>query len=123
MLTADASPVGGYSLSAYVLTQATWTSAAGVRSSGEVPADPGSPKGTFVTIWTDANGHPDSPPLAVPEVASQADAAAVGVIVGAGIVYIVMAAATRQLLNRRRMAAWDADWRVTAPAWNRRSWQ
>jgi multisubunit Na+/H+ antiporter MnhG subunit len=122
MLTADADPVSGYSLSAYVLTQATWTSVAGVRSSGEVPAESGSPKGTFVTVWTDANGYLDSPPLAVPEIASQADAATVGVIVGTGIVYIVVAAATRQLLNRRRMAAWDADWLATAPAWNRQSW-
>ena len=122
MLTADAGPVSGYSLSAYVLTQATWTSVAGVRRSGEVPAEPGSPKGTFVTVWTDANGYLDSPPLAVPEVASQADAATVGVIVGAGVVYIVAAAAIRQLLNRRRMAAWDADWLATAPAWNRQSW-
>jgi hypothetical protein len=93
-----------------------------VRSSGEVPAESGSPKGTFVTVWTDANGYLDSPPLAVPEIASQADAVTVGVIVGAGIVYIVVAAATRQLLNRRRMAAWDADWLATAPAWNRQSW-
>jgi hypothetical protein len=122
MLTADAGPVSGYSISAYVLTQATWTSAAGVRSSGEVPAEAGSPKGTFVTVWTDANGDLDSPPLAVTEVASQADAATVGVIVGAGVAYIVVAAATRQLLNRRRMAAWDADWLATAPAWNRQSW-
>ena len=28
----------------------------------------------------------------------------------------------RQLLNRRRMAAWEADWIVTAPAWNRQRW-
>jgi hypothetical protein len=122
MLTADAGPVSGYSLSAYVLAQATWTSVTGVRSSGEVPAESGSPKGTLVTVWTDANGYLDSPPLAVSEVASQADAATVGVIVGAGVVYIVVAAATRQLLNRRRMAAWDADWLATAPAWNRQSW-
>jgi len=122
MLTANAGPVGGYSLSAYVLTEATWTSAAGVRSSGEVPAVAGSPKGTLVTIWTDDNGDLDGPPLAVPEVASQADAATIGVIVGAGVVYLTMAAAIRQLLNRRRMAAWDADWLATAQAWNRQSW-
>ena len=122
MLTADAGPVGGYSISAYVLTQATWTSVAGVRSSGEVPAESGSRKGTFVTVWTDGNGYLASPPLAVPEVASRADAATVGVIVGAGVVYITVAAAVRLLLNRRRMAAWDADWLATAPAWNRQSW-
>jgi hypothetical protein len=122
VLTDDADPVSGYSLSAYVLTPATWTSVAGVRRSGEVPAEPGSRKGTVVTVWTDGSGYLDSPPLGVPEIASQADAAAAGVIVGAGVAYIAGAAAIRQLLNRRRMAAWDADWLATAQTWNRQKW-
>jgi hypothetical protein len=122
VLTHDAGPVSGYSLTAYVLTQATWTSAAGVSRSGEVPAEPGSRKGTVVPVWIDANGYLDSPPLAVSEVASQADAAAIGVVVAAGVVGITGAAAIRQLMNRRRMAAWDSDWLVTARAWNRQRW-
>jgi hypothetical protein len=87
-----------------------------------VPAVPGSPKGTAVSVWTDGNGYLDSPPLALSEVASQADAATIGVVVAAGVIYICGAAVTRQLLNRRRMAAWDADWVTTAPAWNRQRW-
>ena len=121
-LTKDAGPVSGYSISAYVLTPATWTSVTGVRRSGEVPAEPGSREGTSISVWTDGNGYLDSPPLDVSEVASQADAATVGVIVASGVVYIVGAAAIKQLLNRRRMAAWDADWAATAPTWNRQSW-
>jgi hypothetical protein len=27
----------------------------------------------------------------------------------------------RRVLGRRRMAAWDADWRLTEPGWVRRS--
>jgi len=122
VLSEDAGPVGGYSLSAYVLTEASWTSAGGVRRSGEVPAEPGSPKGSTVAVWTDGNGYLDSPPLSLPEVANQADAATIGVIVAAGVIYICGAAATRQLANRRRMAAWDSDWVTTARAWNRQSW-
>jgi hypothetical protein len=93
-----------------------------VPRSGAVPAEPGSPKGTAVTVWTDGNGYLDSPPLALSEVASQAEAATIGAIVAAGVVYIGGAAAIRQLFNRRRMAAWDADWVATAPAWNRQRW-
>jgi hypothetical protein len=26
------------------------------------------------------------------------------------------------LLGRRRLAAWDADWRATEPQWTRRRW-
>ncbi len=122
VLTRNAGPVSGYSLSAYVLTPATWTSVTGVRRSGEVPAEPGSRKGTPVTVWTDRNGYLDSPPLDVSEAASQADAATIGVIIVGGVVCITGAAAIRQLLNRRRMAAWEADWVTTAPTWNRQSW-
>jgi hypothetical protein len=122
VLTQRAGPVNGYSLSAFVLTPANWTSFAGVSRSGEVPAAPGSPRGTAVTIWTDSDGYLDNPPLALSEVASQADAATIGVIVASGVVYLVAAAAIRQLFNRRRMAAWDADWVTTAPTWNRQRW-
>jgi hypothetical protein len=122
VLTKNAGPVSGYSLTAYVLTPATWTSVTGVRRSGEVPAEPGSRKGTSINLWTDRNGYLDSPPLNMSEAASQADAATVGVIVAGGVLYITGAAAIRQLLNRRRMAAWDADWVATAPTWNRQSW-
>ena len=65
-----------------MLTPATWTSVAGVHGSGEVPAEPGSPKGTASRSGPMRNGYLGSPPLAVAEVASQADAAMVGVIVG-----------------------------------------
>jgi hypothetical protein len=123
VLTQNAVPATGYSLSGNVLTPATWTSAAGVHSSGEVPAAAESPKGTTVTVWTDdASGSLDSPPLTAAEVASQGDAAMVGTITGIAIAYLAGAGATRQLLNRRRMAAWDADWVTTAEAWNHQSW-
>ena len=117
-LTDDASAANGYSLSWYVLTPATWTSVAGVRRSGEVPAKQGSHEGTFVTVWTDGKGNLVNPPQAVADIASKADAATTGVIIGAGVVYIAGAAAIRQLCNRRRMAAWDADWLATAQTWN-----
>src|SRR5689334_17938887 len=122
VLTRNAGPVSGYSITAYVLTPATWTSVTGVRRSDEVPAGPGSLKGTSVSIWTDRDGYLDSPPLAASEAASQADAATIGVIVAGGVVFITGAAAIRQLVNRRRMAAWDADWVATAPTWNPQSW-
>ena len=121
-LTQDAGPGNGYSLSAYVLTAATWTAHSGVARSGNVPANPGSRKGSAVTIWTDGNGYLDSPPLQLSEVASQAAAATIGVIVAALVCFIAAATAIRQLFNRRRMAAWDADWVTTAPTWNRQRW-
>jgi hypothetical protein len=122
VLTKNADSVSGYSITGYVLTPAAWTSVTGAPRSGEVPAEPGSLKGTSISVWTDRNGYLDTPPPAASEAASQADAAIVGVIVAGGVVFITGAAAIRLLLNRRRMAAWDADWVATAPTWNRQSW-
>ena len=106
-----------------MLVPATWTSAAGVHRVGDVPALPGSPKGTPVTVWADdSTGYLDGPPLTVSEAASQADAIMVGVIVAISIACVCGTAAIRQLANHRRMAAWEADWVSTAQAWNRQRW-
>lgn len=123
VLTRDAASSSGYTLSSHVLTQASWTSVTGVRRSGEVPAQPGSRRGTDVVMWVDdASGDLDGPPVTVAEAAAQSDATMVGVIAGSGMAGLVGAVAIRQVLNRRRMAAWDADWTVTAQAWNRQRW-
>jgi hypothetical protein len=58
VLTQTAGADNGYTLSTDVLAQATWTSVGGVRRSGEVPAAPGSPAGSVVTVWTeDGSGY------------------------------------------------------------------
>lgn len=123
VLTSDAAPLNGYSLSSSVLTEAAWSSATGVRRSGEVPAPPGSPRGTAVTVWTDdGTGNLDSPPLTMAEAAGQADAAMVGAIACVGLVYVAGSWAVIRLLNRRRMTAWEADWLASARTWNRQRW-
>ncbi|MGH3277553.1 MAG: Rv1733c family protein [Trebonia sp.] len=123
VLSSDAALLKGYSLNTRVLTAATWASVAGVHRSGEVPAPPGSPSGTTVTIWTDdESGYLDNPPLTMAEAAGQADAAIAGVITAAGLAYVVGAWGITALVNRRRMAAWEADWLATARTWNRQRW-
>ena len=120
VLATDAPPADGYAPSAGVLTQATWTSAAGVRRSGQVPAPADGRKGLALQVWTDdSTGNLDAPPLTMADAAGQADAAMVGAIAGIVIAYATGSGVVVGLLNRRRMAAWETDWQVTAPAWNR----
>ena len=124
MLAQSAAMIGGYTLSGAGADAGELDRPpAACRRSGEVPVRPGSPEGTAVTVWTDASGYLVSPPL--PSVRGRRarptrprSAAVVGLVVG----YVASAAAIRQLLNRRRMAAWEADWLATAPAWNRQRW-
>jgi hypothetical protein len=122
VLAQSASVIGEYTLSSQVPTLARWTSAGGAHRAGDVPAVAGSPTGTLVHVWTDANGYLVSPPLTVTQVADQADAARVTAIGGIIVGYMASTLAIRQLLNRRRMAAWDADWLATARVWNRQTW-
>jgi hypothetical protein len=122
VLAQSAGVIGEYTLSSQAPTLASWTSAGGARRAGDVPATPGSPSGTLVSVWTDDNGYLVSPPLTVTQVADQTDAARVAAVGGIIIGYTASTLAIRQLLNRRRMAAWDADWAATARVWNRQTW-
>ena len=122
VLAQPAGVIGGYTLTSQVPTLASWMSTGGARRAGDVPAVPGSPAGTLVNVWTDANGYLISPPLTVTEVADQADAARVAAVGGIIVGCMASTLAIRQLLNRRRMAAWDADWLATARVWNRQTW-
>ncbi len=114
--------MNGYSLGSDVPVQATWTSVTKVKRTGQVLAPAGSPKGSAVTIWTDDAGNLTNPPLQPSQVNGQSDLAALGAITGVGVLYLSGTMVARRVLNKRRMAAWAADWEVTARAWNRQSW-
>jgi hypothetical protein len=115
-------PNDAYTLNTDEPAEATWTSATGARNTGQVLAPVGSRKGSIVAVWTDAAGHLVSAPLLISQVSGDGQLAAFGAVAGLGVFYLGSAAAARLVLNRRRMAAWDAAWLVTAQAWNRRSW-
>jgi len=118
LLTARAPVSSGYALTT-VPAQATWWSVGGTRRSGPVPARPGTPPGSAVLVWTDAHGYLVSPPLGMSAVSGDADAAGTAAVVAVLAGGAAGAAAVRRLADRRRMAAWEADWLVTARAWNR----
>jgi hypothetical protein len=116
------STANAYTLSTDVPVQATWTSATGVKHTGLIMALGGTPKGTAVALWTDAQGNLTTPPLQTSQIAGQADVAGLGAIVGIGVLFLCETAMVRYVMNRRRMAAWEADWVVTARVWNRQRW-
>jgi len=115
-------PVSGYTTNALVPAMATWKSAGGTAKSGWVLADAGSPKGTAVAVWTDKQGDLTGPPLGPAQIASQADAATIGAVAGVVVMTIGAGGILHFALYRRRLAAWEKDWLITAPAWNRQSW-
>jgi hypothetical protein len=116
------STASDYTLSTEVPVRVSWTSVTGVKRTGEVLALAGSAKGSKVTIWTDDQGNLTSPPLQPTQVTGQGEVAELGACVGIAALFLSEAALVRYVMNRRRMAAWDADWAVTAQVWNRQSW-
>jgi hypothetical protein len=113
---------GYYNASGAVTATATWTSVTGVHRSGVILVQLGTRKGTEFLVWTDQAGNLTTQPLATAQVISERDAATIGAIGGIVVMTVGAGGIIHFVLYRRRLAAWAADWRVTAQAWNRQSW-
>jgi hypothetical protein len=71
-------------------------------------------------VWIDRSGQLTASPLqrgdVVEEVSLAASLAAMAVAGALAVVGLI----TRWVLDRRRLAAWDARWRATGPQWTGR---
>jgi hypothetical protein len=102
-------------------TPARWT-AAGQQHVGEVPALSGTPAGATVLAWLDRAGHVRIPPMTAAQAADRVRAAAgMALSILAGLL-IVAGVAGHGILNRRRLAAWEAEWGLVDPSWNPPGW-
>jgi hypothetical protein len=101
------------------MARARWAAPGGVPRTGWVPAPAGSPAGTTVRVWVDAAGRPAEPPLRHSQVEGQAVMAAMAAVVAVAILLGGAGLFARQVADRRRLAAWDAQWRATGPRWSR----
>ncbi len=95
-----------------------WTGQDGTAHTGKVAAESGVRTGARVTVWTGSDGRLTGPPLGRAQMAHQAAFAGLMSVLGFSLLLAVTALVTRQMLQRRRMAAWDAEWRATGPLWS-----
>ncbi len=117
VLLADA-PYPGYS--GYgVQVWARWTARNGALRSGEVSVLGGARAGSTVPVWVDASGGLAGPPLRHAQVIGQVALGASLAPVGLGLLLVTAGMVASDGLERRRLAAWDADWQVTGPQWTR----
>jgi hypothetical protein len=101
---------------------ATWTAPDGRTRNGEVDVTSGLAAGQTVPIWVTTAGLPAGPPLTHDAVvARSALAAAVAPIVLA-ITLALLVGVTRWVIDRRRLAGWDAAWALVGPQWTKRFW-
>ena len=96
---------------------ARWTAPDGQERAGRIPVSSRLAAGRTVRLWVDTAGSPTGlPPSHGAAVASEALAAAFA-SVALGAVLWWLAGAGRRVLDRRRLAAWEAAWAAIGPQW------
>lgn len=104
----------------YSWATARWTAPGGRARTGDIPVRVTAAAGQVVPLWVDRAGWPAGPPLAHrADLAREVAAAAVAAIC-LGIVLLCVADVARWLLDRRRLAGWEAEWAAVGPRWTRR---
>ena len=99
---------------------ARWRAPDGQLRTGDVFAPNGTPAGSTVMVWVNQAGQLTDSPLRHDQVAGRAVMAQVLVVAALAVVLIVASWAARWVLDRRRLAAWDAEWLATGPRWGSR---
>jgi hypothetical protein len=100
--------------------QARWKAPDGRILTGEVFVASTAPVGSTVTVWVNQTGQLTDSPLAHSQVTGRADLARGTAVAALAIVLIIVGWAARRALDRRRLAAWDAEWVTTGPRWSSR---
>jgi hypothetical protein len=99
---------------------ARWTARNGTQGSGDVDAPAGARAGRTVLVWVDASGRLTGPPLRHEQVKGQVILAVLVALAALGWLLAGAGVIAHHRLQRRRLAAWDADWRMTEPRWTAR---
>ena len=102
------------------LVRARWTAPGGPPREGEVYAPGGARAGTTVMVWTDGSGRLEGAPVQRADVTVLEAFAALAAAALAATVVVVTGFLARRSLDRRRLAAWDAEWSRTGPQWTGR---
>ncbi len=100
------------------LVLARWQPPGQPARSGQVPAPAGAHAGSTVRVWIDASGAVTSPPTDPQVIAGNVCIAAVVTCLVTSLLVLGANALGRRVLDRRRMRAWDAEWRATGPLWS-----
>jgi hypothetical protein len=101
-------------------TMARWKAPDGQVRTGAVYVPSGAAVGGTVMVWTDRAGQLTGPPLQSSQIAARADLNEALAVWALAVTLIVIGWLAHWMLDRRRLAAWDADWLATAPRWSPR---
>jgi len=120
VLLRQAPPTGvvdPYTSTQMTLVLARWQPPGQPARSGQVPAPAGARAGSTVQIWTDASGAVTGPPPGQRVITGDVCVAAVMTCLVTVLLVLGSSALAQRALQRRRLRAWDAEWRTTGPLW------
>jgi hypothetical protein len=98
---------------------ARWQPAGQPYRTGEVLAVAGARKGSTVRTWIDPSGAVTDPPLNHRVIRGDVLMAVAATLLASGLLLLGAAALARRMLDRRRLHAWEAEWRTSGPLWSR----
>jgi hypothetical protein len=101
--------------------QARWRAPDGKVVTREIPVMPGTVAGATVRLWMTSDGQLTDAPLQNSQVAGDVAFAGTVSVIALATLLAIAGMLARRALDRRRMAAWDAEWRVTGPRWTTRA--
>jgi hypothetical protein len=96
---------------------ARWT-ADGRPQTGNVPAPAGTSQDAVVPVWLNRAGRVQVPPLTAGAARARVVIAALFALASLGVLLTILAALARWLIDRRRLAGWEAAWRSVGPQWS-----
>src|SRR5215471_15952149 len=102
-----------------LLVLARWTQPGEPVRIQEFLVPPGSRARSTVRVWAFHSGPVGGAPLTNDELTAREIAAGILAPVSLAIVFLGLARAARWLLDRRRLAGWEAAWRQVGPQWTR----
>jgi len=97
---------------------ARWQPPGQPSRTGQVLAPAGARAGSTLTVWIDASGAVTGPPPDHRVIAGDVCVAAVVTCLVTSLLVLGSSTLARRALDRRRLRAWDAEWRVTGPRWS-----
>jgi hypothetical protein len=107
--------LGGYDSWAW----ARWRTPAGHPMRGLIAARLGAEAGTRVPIWIQPSGQWAGTPLSPTSASQRVVLAIMGTPIVLAAALVGVWAVVRRLLDRRRLAGWEAGWDAVGPVWTK----
>ncbi|MEW2529537.1 hypothetical protein [Streptomyces sp. NPDC047071] len=96
---------------------ARWTTPDGTERTGHARVAAGSRRGEHAAVWLDRRGRVAGAPPDAQDVALRTASAALAAGAATALVALLARHAVGHALDRRRLAAWEREWRRTGPEW------